>query len=196
MNPQVWWYLSRSSGIIAWVAITLSVLWGLTLSTRLLGRTAPPAWLLDVHRFLGAAAVIFTGVHIFGLVADDYLVFGWSEILVPFSSTYKTKTAVAWGVVAFYLLIAVEISSLTMRRLPKPMWRWVHRSSWLLFVMVTIHGLKAGTDVQNVFFRWTAIISTNLVLFLTLVRVMAQNRASRRNPGSTAAKVPAEAGRS
>ncbi len=195
MNPQVWWYLSRSSGIIAWVAITLSVLWGLTLSTRLLGRTAPPAWLLDMHRFLGASAVIFTGVHIGGLVADDYLVFSWSEILIPFASPYET-TAVAWGVVAFYLLIAVEISSLTMRRLPKPMWRWVHRSSWFLFVLVTVHGLQAGSDVHNVFYRWTAIISTNLVLFLTLVRVMAQNRASRRSSGSAPAKVPAGAGRS
>ncbi len=180
MNQQVWWYLARSSGIVAWVAITLSVLWGLSLSTRVLGKTAPPAWILDLHRFLGAAAVIFTGLHIAGLVGDNYLHFGWAEILVPGASVWKT-TPVTLGVVSMYLLGAVELASLSMRKLPKSLWRWVHRSSWLLFVLVTFHGLNAGTDVHNVYYRWTALASVQLVLFLTLVRVMAQRRASRRN---------------
>jgi len=188
MNQQVWWYLSRSSGIVAWVAITLSVLWGLILSTRVLGRTAPPAWLLDLHRFLGAASVIFTGVHIAGLVGDNYLHFGWAEVLVPFASAWKT-TPVALGVVAFYLLCAVEVSSLLMRRLPRSLWRWIHRSSWFLFVLVTFHGLQAGTDVRNVYYRWTALVSIQLVLFLTLVRVMAQRRAARRGAPSASPAV-------
>jgi len=179
MNEQVWWYLSRSSGIVAWVAITLSVLWGLTLSTRVLGKTAPPAWILDLHRFFGASAVIFTGLHIGGLVGDNYLHFGWSEVLIPFASPWKTAP-VALGVVGFYLLCAVELSSLVMRKLPKSLWRWVHRTSWILFVIVTFHGLYAGTDVRNVYYRWVALASVQLVLFLTLIRVMAQRKANRR----------------
>ncbi len=99
MNEQVWWYASRSSGIIAWVLITLSVVWGLSLSTRLLGNKPTAPWLLDLHRFFGAMAVIFTGVHIAGLVADSYVYFGWAEILVPGASEWKTWP-VAWGVKA------------------------------------------------------------------------------------------------
>ena len=38
MREQIWWYLARASGIAAWVVISLSVLWGLALSTRVLGR--------------------------------------------------------------------------------------------------------------------------------------------------------------
>jgi len=187
LNEQIWWYLARSSGIVAWVAVTLSVLWGLALSTRILGRTAPPAWILDLHRFLGASSVIFTGVHIAGLAADNYLHFGWSEVLVPFASSWKT-TPVALGVVAFYILCAIEISSLMMRRLSRSMWRWIHRSSWLLFVIVTFHGLQAGTDVHNAYYRWTALASIQLVLFLTLIRVMAQRRAARRDAPAAQAR--------
>ena len=194
MNQQVWWYLARSSGIIAWVAITLSVLWGLTLSTRVLGKTAPPAWILDLHRFFGASAIIFTGLHIGGLVGDNYLHFGWSEVLIPYASPWKTAP-VALGVVGFYLLCAVELSSLVMRKLPKSLWRWVHRTSWILFVIVTFHGLQAGTDVHNVYYRWVALASVQLVLFLTRIRVMAQRKANRRNAAkpqpAPAAQTPA-----
>ncbi|RMH81966.1 MAG: ferredoxin-NADPH reductase, partial [Actinomyces sp.] len=64
MNPQVWWYASRASGIVAWILITASVMWGLTLSTRVLGKKATPAWLLDLHRYLGGMAVVMTGIHL------------------------------------------------------------------------------------------------------------------------------------
>jgi predicted ferric reductase len=179
VNEQVWWYLSRATGIVAWVLITLSVLWGLTLSTRVLGRTAPPAWLLDLHRHLGAMSIVFTGLHIGALVGDNYVHFGWADLFVPFASGYKT-VPVAWGVIGFWMLVAVEVSSLMKRRLPNSAWRWVHRSSWGLFVLVTVHGLQAGTDVKNPAYRWVAIASIQLVLFLTLVRIIAQRRVGQR----------------
>ena len=57
--------------------------------------------------------------------------------------------AVAWGVVAGYLLLAVELTSLARARLPKRAWRRVHTASFVLFVMATVHGLSAGTDVRS-----------------------------------------------
>ena len=132
MNSQVWWFVARSSGIIAWALLTLSVCWGLLLSTRLLARRVSPAWLLDLHRHLSGLAVVFTGVHLVGLVADSYVTFGWAELFIPMASSWKPG-AVAFGIVAFYLLLAVEITSLAMRRLPRSLWRWVHRSSFALF---------------------------------------------------------------
>ena len=32
---QVWWYSARASGIVAWVLLAASVVWGLILSTKL-----------------------------------------------------------------------------------------------------------------------------------------------------------------
>ena len=77
---------------------------GTALSGRL-SRRPRPAWVLDLHRFLGVLAVVFAGVHLLGLVADSYVHFGPAELFVPLASSWRPGP-VAWGVVALYLLLA------------------------------------------------------------------------------------------
>lgn len=180
MNEQLWWYVARAGGIVAWVLVTLAVLWGLLLSTKVISRRGAPAWLLDLHRWLGALSIVFTAIHLIGLVADSYVYFGWSELFVPMASDWQPGP-VAWGIVAFYLLVAVEVTSLLMRRLPRRLWRYVHWSSYAVFVLGSIHGLQAGTDTANRYYVWTGLVSVQLVLFLTVVRLAAQRRFRRRN---------------
>jgi hypothetical protein len=182
MNSQVWWFVARSSGIVAWALLTLSVCWGLLLSTRLLSRRVGPSWLLDLHRHLGGLAVVFTGVHLVGLVADSYVTFGWAELFIPMASSWKPG-AVAFGIVAFYLLLAIEITSLAMRRLPRSVWRWVHRSSFVLFGFATYHGIVAGTDAGNDLYRFATWMSIAVVVTLTLV-LMTVARRTRTRLGS------------
>ena len=179
MNEQLWWYVARSSGIVAWALVTLSVCWGLMLSTRAAAKASQPKQLLDLHRFLGGLAVTFTAVHLIGLVADGYVHFGWVEILVPWASEWK-PTATAWGVIAFYLLVAVEGTSLLMRRLPKPVWRQIHRTSFGLYVFATIHGVQAGTDTANVWYQMVMLASINVVAFLLILLILAHRGSSRR----------------
>jgi predicted ferric reductase len=185
VNAQVWWYTARAGGIVAWVLLALSVAWGLLLSTRLLGRRPAPAWLLDLHRFLGGLAVVFTGVHIAGLVADSYVHFGVADVLVPFASAWKPG-AVALGVVGFWLLLAVEITSLLMKRLPRKLWRAVHFSSFALFVVAGVHGATAGTDAMNSLYRSVTLTLVLFAVFLTLVRIFAPRR--RRRPIASTAR--------
>ena len=64
MSAQVLWYSARAGGIVAWSLAAASVLWGLALSTRVLRGSPRPAWLFDLHRFLGGTALIFTAVHV------------------------------------------------------------------------------------------------------------------------------------
>jgi len=179
VNSQVWWFVARSSGIVAWALLTLSICWGLLLSTRVLSRRVSPAWLLDLHRHLGGLAVVFTGVHLVGLVADSYVTFGWAELFLPMASSWKPG-AVAFGIVAFYLLLAIEITSLAMRRLPRSLWRWVHRSSFVLFGFATYHGIVAGTDAGNAWYRVATWASIGVVVALTLVLLAVARRARTR----------------
>ena len=175
LNPQFWWYLARSSGIVAWMLLALPVLWGLMVASRMIPLKTAPKWLLDMHRFLGGLAVSFTLVHIAALVADSYLYFGWREVLVPFASAYEPG-AVAWGVVGVYLLLAVELTSLAMRRLPRRWWRAVHMSSYAVFVLTTVHGLFAGTDARNVFFVMTVSMLIGVNLFALVYRIATTRR--------------------
>ena len=196
MNSQVWWFVARSSGIVAWALLTASVVWGLLLSTkvsstRLAARKLRPAWLLDLHRHLGGLAVIFTMIHLIGLVADSYVTFGWAEILLPMASEWKPG-AVAFGVVSMYLLLAIEATSLAIRRLPRQLWRWIHRSSFALFAMATYHGIAAGTDAGNGWFRIAAVLSIIVVVALTvrLVVVVRRRSAAASATSDTARATP------
>jgi predicted ferric reductase len=161
--------------MIAWGLVTLSVMWGLFVSTKAVAKAATPAGLLDLHRFLGGLSVVFTAIHLVGLWADSFVQFGWAELFVPMSSSWKPG-AVAFGIVAMYLLVAVEVTSLMMKQLPRRVWRWIHHASLPLYALATYHAVAAGTDRSITVFRLLALISVNIVVFLTIVLILAVRR--------------------
>lgn len=178
MNAQLWWYVARASGIVAWALLAASVLWGLALSTRVLGGNPRPNWLLDLHRFLGGLAVVFTGLHLLGLVLDTYVHFGLTELLVPMASTYRPGP-VAWGIAGLYLLAAVEITSLLRRRISKRVWRMTHVLSFPLYAAATAHGIMAGTDATGGVLFWSMVATSVLVFALTVSRIDQARRGGR-----------------
>jgi DMSO/TMAO reductase YedYZ heme-binding membrane subunit len=141
------WYVARSSGIVAWALVVATIGWGLLLATKVLGRRPTPAWVLSLHRYLGALTVAFVGVHVVAILLDTYTDFGITDVLVPFTGSWH-PVAVAWGIVAMYLLVAVEITSLMRRRMSKRAWHAVHLLSYFLFATTTVHMLTAGTDAK------------------------------------------------
>ena len=177
-NEQLWWYVARSGGITALVLTGLSVIWGLALSTKVMQGTPKPKWLLSLHRWLGGLSVTFSAVHIAALVADSYVSFGLTDILVPYASDWKPG-AVAWGIVSMYLLVAVQASSMLMNRLPRRFWKGIHMSSWLLFWSGVIHGATAGTDATNAIYVLLVGTITVLITWLTGVRILASRSARR-----------------
>ena len=149
MTNNVLWYSARAAGIVAWALLGASVVWGLVLSTKLRPPKLRPAWMLDLHRFLGGLAAIFTVVHIGSIMLDGYVHFGLADVLVPFASSWHPLW-VAFGIVGLYLLLAVELTSLARKYLPYQLWRRVHVLSLPLFAVATIHFALAGTDAGNV----------------------------------------------
>ena len=170
MTPQITWYAARAAGLVAWALAAGSVVWGLALSTRALGRKPRPAWLFDLHRFLGGAALIFTGIHVGAILLDAYVHFSLVNVLVPLTETWH-PVAVAWGIVAFYTLLAVELTSLARAHVPKRLWRGVHYGSFALFATSTVHALSSGTDARSAPFVSTVVAACGLIAVLTTVRI-------------------------
>ena len=187
MSPQFWWYAARSTGIVAWALSAAAVIWGLLLSTRSARGLAKPAWVLDLHRWLGALTIVVTVAHLGALVADSYIHFDLVDLLVPGASAWKTG-AVAWGVVAFWIFVAVEVSSLAKKRLPHKLWVRIHLLSFAAYVMATAHYLTAGTERTNPIVLFSVEIVTAIVLFLTLLRILAPRRA--RSAGTRSSTKP------
>lgn len=185
-----WWYLSRAGGIVAWALLSASVIWGLVLSTRVFDRKPSPKWFTDLHRFLGGTAVVFVAVHVGTIVADSYVHFGLADVLVPFAARWH-PVAIAWGVLAMWLIFAVEVSSLALRHLPRRVWHAIHLSSYALFVSATMHALASGPDTRKQVFELVLSAVLAVVTLLTLVRLATSKRkgSARRRPPTAPIRV-------
>lgn len=188
MNPHFWWYLARASGIVSYLLLAAAVLTGLARSNRLTRRPRP-AWVQDLHRYLGSLALVFVGIHMAGLALDTEVHFGPAALLVPMASGWSPG-AVAWGVVGFYLLLAVELTSLLMRHLPRPLWRVGHLASFPLFAVSTVHLAVAGTDRSSPALQWAALLLTGAVVGLSALRLL-ERRGARIPVGAPARRVEA-----
>lgn len=178
MSEQLWWYVARASGMVGAVALVLTLIWGLLITTKLIDRRGLPAWLTDLHRYLGGLTVVMIGVHLAALVFDNYLTFSWADLFVPFASSWKAGP-VAWGVGAFWGLIVVEGTSLLQRRMSRKVWRGLHLLAYPVALMTAMHAAHAGSDATNPWFRAVSIVLILLLSALTIFRIL--HRPAKRS---------------
>lgn len=131
-----------------------------------------------MHRYLSALALGAIAVHLFALLADSYVQFRVVDLVVPMASQWRPG-ALAWGIVAIYLLVLIEITSLIDDRLPRRVWWSIHLTSFLAFALGTLHGLQAGTDATNALVRIVMVVGIAEVVFVLAVRVVYRRRAWR-----------------
>ncbi len=193
LDPKFAWWLSRSTGIVATVLLTASVLWGVLLATRVLKPIDRPPWLMAIHRWFSALTCIFVAVHIAALVADNWVHIGWREILLPGASRYR-PSAVTVGVVAMYLLAAVQVTSLLMKRISKAWWRGIHLMSYAAVWLSIVHGALAGTDASAPAYRigaWVVVAVTTLAAATRVLVGTTRSRRAKSGPAQRAAPIAA-----
>jgi methionine sulfoxide reductase heme-binding subunit len=166
MSSEMWWYVIRASGLAAWAFASVSVLAGLGMSTGLVAVKRARG----LHAWLGGLSVVAIGLHLASLVADSYMSFSLKDVLVPFASGWRPG-AVAWGVGALYLLLAVEATSLMRKWLPTKAWRTVHLASFFGFWAATMHAVTAGTDLGVPAIAGIVVATVAAVLGLLLLRI-------------------------
>lgn len=171
MNEQTWWFLSRSTGMVAWGFLTLSVLWGILMSTTLFPAHRRPKWIVDLHSWFGGLTVGFLTIHLASLWADSYLEFTLADFLIPGHSTWEPLAA-ALGVFATWSIVVVQLTSLARKRLSRKVWHSIHLIGYASFVLGGIHGSMAGTDAMTPMYQWTNLIAVSAVVGATLHRVL------------------------
>jgi hypothetical protein len=73
----LWWLVSRASGILALVLISLSVVLGLAMAAEVLGRTKVKRSVMGLYEYLAMTGLAAIGAHGVALLGDHWLKSGW-----------------------------------------------------------------------------------------------------------------------
>ncbi len=170
-NPaSVPWLFERLFGFMSYIAVVMSVVFGLLLSTRILDAIAHRPVSFALHQDLAAFGLGLAGIHGVLLGLDKSVPFTLAEILVPGMAPHA-PLAVAAGQTVFYLMAVVTISFYARRRIGQRAWRTLHYVTFLAFAGATIHGIAAGSDSGSMWVRALYLGSMALVAFLLTYRI-------------------------
>ncbi len=170
-SVQAIWYVTRAAGIVAYLLLWLSTVWGLVVTNKIFDPILPRNFAYDAHEFLSLLAIGFTVLHVGVLLADKYLPFSAAQILVPFIAPYRP----AWigiGVIGLYLTLLVTITFYIRRWIGVKAFRVIHYLSFISYVAVTLHSWFSGTDTPLAATQWMYIGTALVVIFLTVYRVV------------------------
>jgi predicted ferric reductase len=148
MTTPALWYLSRGSGLVSLVLLTLTVVGGIATSARWATARWPRFVVVGLHRNVSLLAVVFLGLHVASVVVDGYVPIRWLDVVVPFSSAYK-PVWLGLGAVAFGLLLAIVVTSLLRVRVGRRAWRAVHWLAYACWPVAVAHGLGIGSDTRQ-----------------------------------------------
>ena len=72
-SVQLWWYVTRASGIIAYLLLWFSTILGLAVTSKYLDGMLDRLFTYDFHEFISLLSVGFTLVHVLVLMLDLYM---------------------------------------------------------------------------------------------------------------------------
>lgn len=174
-----YWFISRSSGVVAYVLLTIGVLWGLVQSGALFRARVAPLLSLGLHSYLNWLALGLAALHGAILVKDNYIQIDFARVVTPFLAEYR-PVPVGLGIIGFYLMLLLSLSFYARSHLGQRAFRLLHYTSFGVFIMVTLHGLLAGTDSGAL--GWLYALSLAAVVCLTVMRVLSTRRKRKLAP--------------
>ena len=129
--------------------------------------TTNPFLVEGAHANIALLTIAFAGLHVLASILDPFARLGPIDALVPFVSAYR-GTWLGIGVISGYLYGIAVLSSWPVRRLPRAVWIWLHRTIYGAWLLALLHTLGTGSDVQNKLFLLlnVALVAAVLAVFL------------------------------
>lgn len=184
-GSTVFWYTSRATGVVTLLLFTAVLVLGLLVTRK--GRLPglPGFAVTSLHRNLSLLGLAFVVVHVLTAVLDGYVSIPLVSAVIPFASGYE-RFWLGLGAVALDLIIAIILTSLIRRRLPRRWWRPVHLLAYLSWAVAFAHCLGASKDLRQ---GWLLDMATGCALLVLGATVWRLAAAARQIP--RAARVPA-----
>jgi hypothetical protein len=181
---SITWVTERAAGYTAFALLTASVALGLLLSSPLRSTRWPRFATTELHRFVTLLTLVFIAVHVLVAMLDRFIGFTLSDVLIPFTSNFRTVW-MGLGIVSAYLAAALWASSWLQRRIGYRWWRRLHFGTFAVYVGAALHGMGTGSDTGWVWSWIIYVASFALVGGLLVLRL--PDRDSRTSASSRAA---------
>jgi predicted ferric reductase len=164
---QIWWYVTRASGLTGYFLLWLSMVWGFAIPSRIMQPILDSTFTYDFHEHLSLVGLGFVVLHVVVLLFDKYLPFNIIQILIPFADTYR-PIWVGLGIISFYILLLVTFTFYLRGQIGPKAFRSIHLLSMLGYLGATLHGFFAGTDSALPITMFLYIMTFLVVIFMTV----------------------------
>jgi sulfoxide reductase heme-binding subunit YedZ len=159
-GPSPLWYLSRGTGAIALVLLSMTVVLGITGTLRWRPGARTPRFVVDgLHRNVSLLVVVLLAAHVLTALLDPFAHLRVLDAFLPLASHYRPLW-LGLGALALDLLIALTVTSLLRARLGLRAWRAVHWAAYACWPVAVLHGLGTGTDARAV---WLQVLTAACV---------------------------------
>ena len=176
MSSTSLWYATRASGIMALILLSMTMVLGMTTTTRARARNWPGFAQQEMHRRISMIAVVFLGIHVLTSVLDTFVSISWAAVVIPFTSSYG-RFWVGVGAISLDLMIAVFVTSLLRTRIRPGTWRAVHWLAYLSWPVALAHTFGMGTDSRE---GWVIVLGVVCVAAVGAALVWRLRAASRQ----------------
>ncbi|MBV9791374.1 MAG: hypothetical protein JOZ51_24470 [Chloroflexi bacterium] len=178
-EPKAYWYLSRSSAMVAFGLIWLSMLLGLSITSKAARLWSGGPTIFDAHQFTSLLGLAFGLFHGLILLGDAYIDYSLTQVLLPFGSGGFRPLWVGLGQLALYVLALIDFSFYVRPWIGRGAWRMIHFLSFAVFLLALAHGIGSGTDTQQPLVRAMYWFSGGSLLFVTIYRILITRGTSK-----------------
>jgi predicted ferric reductase len=172
-STQIWWYVTRASGLTGYFLLWLSMVWGFAIPTGMVRPLLENVFTYEFHEHLSLLGLGFVLVHIVVLLFDKYLPFSILQLLIPFTDMYRPFW-VGLGIISLYILLLVTFTFYLRQRIGSKAFRSIHVLSLVSYLGTTLHGFFAGTDsalpITMLIYAGTFLVVVFLTVYWLIMR--------------------------
>ena len=170
MTNEIFWAVARSTGVMALLLLTLSVVLGVVTRSARPVLFIPRFAVTQIHRTTSLLSLVFVLVHVGSLLFDRYSGLNLLDLFVPFLSGENALTN-GLGTLALDLLLALAITGILRPRISERVFHAVHWGAYACWPLALVHGLGSGTDAGEIWYLLLNIGCLGMVAVALIARL-------------------------
>src|SRR3989442_5785261 len=167
---ELLWLTSRTAALTAFFVIAAALITGQALRTFVLEGWVGRREVVAVHGFQSVCWAPLVAVHVLAGMLDPVSRLTPLDAVIPLRVPYAALP-IGLGTLGFDVLLVVGVTSYLRKQMDAATWRWLHRTSYLMFGLMFLHAVLSGTDLGRPVIAAAVWATFSFVVILTVARV-------------------------